>query len=126
MIVDFDLHYGTAGLDFDQDPPQGVVEAVSAPDRLDTTLMERMLSKLARQSESPRRARHARRALDFESMNFDHLIDMLRASVPCIMLDLPHNWIAPVKRCLVAADEIMLVAEPDLANLRNAKSLYEW
>jgi hypothetical protein len=34
--------------------------------------------------------------------------------------------IAPVKRCLIAADEILLVAEPDLANLRNAKSLYEW
>ena len=47
VIVDLDLPYGTAGLNFNQDPPQGVVEAISTPDRLDATLMERLLSTLA-------------------------------------------------------------------------------
>ena len=36
VIVDFDLPFGTAGLDFNQDPPQGVADALSPPDRLDT------------------------------------------------------------------------------------------
>jgi pilus assembly protein CpaE len=126
VLVDLDLHYGTAGLNFDHDPLQGVVDAVSAPDRLDPTLMERIMSTLADNLSLLAAPAMLDIPIDFESMNFDHLIDMLRTSVPYIILDLPHNWSAPVKRCLIAADEILLVAEPDLANLRNAKSLYEW
>ncbi len=35
IIADLDLGFGTAGLDFNQDPPQGIAEAIFAPDRLD-------------------------------------------------------------------------------------------
>jgi pilus assembly protein CpaE len=126
VIVDLDLHYGTAGLNFDHDPLQGVVDAVSAPDRLDATLMERIMSTLADNLSLLAAPAVLDIPIDFEAMNFDHLTDMLRTSVPYIILDMPHNWSAPVKRCLLAADEILLVAEPDLANLRNAKSLYDW
>ena len=45
IIADFDLAFGTAGLDYNQDPPQGVAEAVFAPDRVDAVLVERLLSK---------------------------------------------------------------------------------
>ena len=45
IIADLDLRFGTAGLDFNQDPPQGVAEAVFAPERVDTTLVDRLLSK---------------------------------------------------------------------------------
>src|SRR6202035_5857018 len=34
IIADLDLAFGTAGLDYNQDPPQGVAEAVFAPDRV--------------------------------------------------------------------------------------------
>ena len=44
-------------------------------------------------------------------------------TTPCIVLDVPHQWSAWTKRALVGADEILIVAEPDLANLRNAKNL---
>ena len=37
------------------------------------------------------------------------------------MLDIPHQWSAWTKRILVGADDILIVAEPDLANLRNTK-----
>ena len=126
VIVDLDLHYGTAGLNFDHDPLQGVVDAVAAPDRLDPTLMERIMSTLADNLSLLAAPAMLDIPIELESANFDHLIDMLRSSVPYVILDLPHNWSAPVRRCLTAADEILLVAEPDLANLRNAKSLYEW
>ena len=45
IVADFDLGFGTAGLDFNQDPPQGVAEAVFAPERVDATLVDRLLSK---------------------------------------------------------------------------------
>src|SRR6201992_1257037 len=45
VVADLDLAFGTAGLDYNQDPPQGIADAVLSPDRLDTALIERLLSK---------------------------------------------------------------------------------
>ena len=56
VIVDLDIAFGTAGLDFNQDPPQGIAEAIFAPDRLDANLVDRLLSKCSRPSEPARRA----------------------------------------------------------------------
>ncbi len=125
VIVDLDLPYGTAGLDFNQDPPQGVVDAVSTPERLDATLLERLLSTLADNLNLLAAPATLDRLFDFDEGAFDPVLDLLRASVPCIVLDLPHLWSAPVRRLLLSADHIVLVAEPDLANLRNTKSLHE-
>ncbi|MGZ9114253.1 MAG: AAA family ATPase, partial [Brevundimonas sp.] len=43
VIVDYDLPFGTAGLDFNQDPLSGVADALSQPDRLDPVLLDRMM-----------------------------------------------------------------------------------
>jgi pilus assembly protein CpaE len=125
VIVDLDLPFGTAGLDFNQDPPQGVVDAVSTPDRLDATLLERLLSTLADNLNLLAAPATLDRLFDFDEKAFDPVLDLLRSSVPCIVLDLPHTWSAPVRHLLLGADHVVLVAEPDLANLRNAKSLHE-
>ena len=45
VVADLDLAFGTAGLDFNQDPPQGIAEAVHAPDRLDDTFLDRLLAR---------------------------------------------------------------------------------
>src|ERR1700730_4841318 len=45
VIADLDLPFGTAGLDFNQDPPQGIADAVFSPDRVDTAFVDRLLSK---------------------------------------------------------------------------------
>jgi pilus assembly protein CpaE len=42
------------------------------------------------------------------------------------VLDMPHQWSAWTQRTLVNADEILIVAAPDLANLRNAKNLFDY
>jgi pilus assembly protein CpaE len=125
VIVDLDLPYGTAGLDFNQDPPQGIVDAISTPERLDATLLERLLSTLADNLNLLAAPATLDRLFEFDERAFDPVLDLLRSSVPCIVLDLPHLWSPPIRHLLLAADHIVLVAEPDLANLRNAKSLHE-
>ena len=45
VVTDLDLGFGTAGLDFNQDPPQGIAEAVFSPDRIDNAFVDRLLSK---------------------------------------------------------------------------------
>ena len=125
VIIDMDLGFGTAGLDFNQDPPQGIAEAVFAPDRLDANLLDRLLSRCADRLNLLAAPATLERLYDFSETSFDLLIDILRASTPCIVLDVPHVWTSWARRMLVGADEIVLVAAPDLANLRNAKSMVD-
>ena len=45
--------------------------------------------------------------------------------MPVIVLDVPHAWTAWIRQTLATVDEVVIVAEPDLANLRNAKNLVD-
>ena len=65
------------------------------------------------------------RVYDFGADAFDSIFDSLRATVPCVVLDVPHQWTGWSKQTLIGADEILIVAAPDLANLRNTKNLYD-
>jgi pilus assembly protein CpaE len=125
VLVDLDLGFGTAGLDFNQDPPQGIAEAVFAPDRVDSNLVDRLLSRCGDKLGILAAPATLDRVYDFPETAFDAIIDILRASTPCVILDVPHMWTAWARRLLVGADEIVLVCAPDLANLRNAKSLLD-
>lgn len=125
VVVDLDIAFGTAGLDYNQDPPQGVAEAIFAPERLDANLVERLLSKCSDNLSLLAAPAVLDRTCDLPETAIEGLLDLLRASTPCIVLDLPHLWTAWARRTLVGADEIVIVAAPELASLRNAKNLYD-
>ena len=125
VIVDLDVAYGTAALDFNQDPPQGIAEAVFAPDRLDANLVDRLLSKCSDHLTLLAAPAMLDRTIDLTETAIDGLLDILRGTIPTIVLDVPHTWTAWAKRTLVSADEVVIVAAPELASLRNAKNLFE-
>jgi pilus assembly protein CpaE len=124
-LVDLDLPFGTAGLDFNQDPPQGVIEALLAPERLDANFLDRLLSKCTDNLSLLAAPATLDRPYDFQETEFDPLIDLLRASTPAVLLDIPHNWSAWTRRQITSADQVVLVCAPDLANLRNAKTMLD-
>jgi pilus assembly protein CpaE len=125
VIADMDLGFGTAGLDFNQDPAQGSAEAVFAPDRIDQNLVDRLLSKCGEKLSILAAPATLDKMYDFPETAFDSLIDILRATTPCVILDIPHIWSAWARRALINADEIVIVASPDLANLRNTKNMLD-
>ena len=45
VIADMDLPFGTANINFDQDPAQGIAEAVFSPERVDEVYLDRLLAK---------------------------------------------------------------------------------
>jgi pilus assembly protein CpaE len=126
VVADLDLAFGTAGLDYNQDPPQGIADAVFSPDRIDTAFVDRLLSKCNDHLSLLAAPATLERAYDFSAEAFDAIFDSLRATVPCIVLDVPHMWTAWTQRTLVTADDILIAAAPDLANLRNAKNLFDF
>jgi pilus assembly protein CpaE len=125
VVTDLDLAFGTAGLDFNQDPPQGIAEAVFSPDRIDTAFVDRLLAKCTDHLSLLAAPATLDRVYDFGADAFDSIFDSLRATVPCVVLDVPHQWTGWSKQTLIGADDILIVASPDLANLRNTKNIYD-
>jgi pilus assembly protein CpaE len=126
VVTDLDLAFGTGGLDYNQDPPLGIADAVFSPDRIDTAFVDRLLSKCSDHLSLLAAPATLERAYDFSPEAFDGIFDALRVTMPCIVLDVPHIWSGWTQRTLVSADDILIVAAPDLANLRNAKNLFDY
>ncbi|WP_449383682.1 AAA family ATPase [Bradyrhizobium sp. UFLA05-112] len=123
VVIDLDLAFGTASLDYNQDPVQGIANAVLTQERPDTALMERLLAKCTERLSLLAAPATLDRVYDFGAEAFDAVFDTLRMTTPCIVLDVPHQWSGWTRRALINADDIVIVAEPDLANLRNTKNM---
>jgi pilus assembly protein CpaE len=125
VVIDLDLAFGTASLDYNKDPVQGIANAVFSPDRPDTAFIERLLAKCTDNLSLLAAPATLERVYDFGTEAFDSIFDTLRMTTPCIILDVPHQWSGWTRRALLGADDILVVAEPDLANMRNAKNLIQ-
>src|ERR1700716_1306882 len=125
VVADLDLAFGTAGLDYNQDPSQGIADAVFSPDRVDTAFVDRLLSKCTDHLSLLAAPATLDRVYDFGADAFDSIFDTLRTTIPCIVLDVPHQWSGWTRRALIGADDILIVAAPDLANLRNTKNIFD-
>lgn len=123
LILDMDLAFGTAGLNFNQDPPHGLADAVSANQKVDQTMLDRLMSKAANHINLLTAPVTLDRTFDFEEREFEQVIELCQNTMPMVVLDIPHAWNAWVRHTLATVDEVVIVAEPDLANLRNAKNL---
>ena len=125
VIADLDLAFGTTGLDFNQDPVQGIADALATPERLDEVLLDRLLTKCSEQLSIFAAPVVLDRDYDVSPESCEMVLDVVRQSVPYVTVDLPHTWTSWSKRVLLQADEVVITAEPDLANLRNAKNMID-
>ncbi len=124
-IVDLDLSFGTAGLDFNQEGSSNIGAALDEPERVDDVLLERLLTKCTEHLSIFTAPATLDREWELDPSAYETVISQVRSTVPHVILDLPHAWSGWVKSTLFAADEIVIVASPDLASLRNAKNLYD-
>ncbi|WP_434711835.1 CtpF protein [Rhizobium sp. YTUHZ045] len=125
ILADLDLPYGTANIDFDQDPAQGIAEAVFAPDRLDEVFLDRLLTKCSEHLSLLAAPSLLDRAYDFDGQAFQPVLDVLQRSAPVTVLDVPHAWSEWTRTVLASVDEVVITAVPDLANLRNTKNMLD-
>ncbi|MCJ8517910.1 pilus assembly protein CpaE [Pseudorhizobium tarimense] len=125
ILADLDLPFGTANIDFDQDPAQGIAEAVFAPERLDEVFLDRLLTKCSEHLSMLAAPSLLDRAYDYEGLAFQPVVEILQRSAPIAVLDLPHVWSEWTRSVLADADEVVICAVPDLANLRNTKNMLD-
>jgi pilus assembly protein CpaE len=121
-IIDLDLPFGTVGLNFNEEPSQGVADALTAPERLDDVLLDRLLLKSGEHLSLFTAPAILERGFDADPLAYEAVLDAVRRMTPCVVVDVPHVWTPWVRQTILAADDIVIVATPDLASLRNAKA----
>src|SRR5258707_11289749 len=78
VVIDLDLAFGAASLDYNQDPVQGIANAISQQERPDTALMERLLSKCTDRLSLLAAPATLDQVYDFGADAFDAIFDTLR------------------------------------------------
>lgn len=124
-MVDLDLSFGTGALDFNQEPQQSVAEALLSPDRVDEVFLDRLLMRQTERLMLFCAPATLEREFEIDPEAFEIVIDRVRRSAPFVVLDMPHVWTPWVRQTLLSTDEVVVVATPELASLRNAKNMID-
>ncbi len=125
-LIDMDASWGTTGLDFAYDATEGLEEALAQPDRLDETLLDRiMLRHTAKLSILPASSSLIHRP-NMDAEAYETVVNEVRSISPMTILDMPHFWCEWSSNILTGADDVVITATPDLANLRNTKNLIDF
>ena len=124
-LVDLDLSFGTTALDFNQDTPQTIADALLAPERADNAVIERLLTRATERLSLFTAPANINQIIDIPDESYAMVIESVRRNVPYMVLDLPHTWSHWVRNTLIASDEVIIVCQPDLASLRNGKNMID-
>ena len=125
-LVDLDCSWGTTGLDFAYDASQGLEEALAEPDRLDETLLDRiMIRHTPKLSILPTGGSLNQKAV-MTPESYEAVVNGVRSISPLTILDMPHYWCDWTTNVLINSDDVVITAAPDLANLRNTKNLIDF
>ena len=125
VITDLDLSFGRAALNFNQDGGGGFHEALGAPERVDGTLIDRLMTKLGHKLSLLNGPGGIDREIPIEAHAVETVLGVVRHTAPMIVVDVPNVWAPWVKYTLLNADEVVITATPELPALRNAKNLVD-
>ncbi|MEM0898945.1 MAG: AAA family ATPase [Pseudomonadota bacterium] len=125
VVADMDLPFGTANINFDKDPTTTIAEAAFAPERVDEVYLDRLLAECAANLSLLAAPSMLNKVYDFDADAFSPILEAAQRTAPTVVLDVPHTWNGWTKKTLTSADEIVIVATPDLACLRNTKNLVD-
>jgi pilus assembly protein CpaE len=125
VLVDYDLPFGTAGLDFNHDPIQSVSDALTKPDRVDPVLLDRIAARCTERLSLFAAPATLEDDYEIAEEAFEEVAQKIRATAPYVVMDLPHVWTPWLRQMLLSADDVVIVAGPDLASLRNSKNLID-
>ncbi len=125
VIADLDMAFGTAGLNFNSNGGQGIAEALKEPDRIDAVLIDRLLTKCTDKLSLLLAPGTVEREVNIEKDSLETVLDVVRKNVPYVVVDVPNVWAPWSRHTLAQADDVVIVATPELASLRNTKNLID-
>lgn len=121
-LVDLDLAFGAAAFSFNAPPSEAVAKIVAAAEDMDDAV-DRLIAKPYPHLKLLTAPAALQQDFKLDATTLEALLSAVRRTSPYVVLDLPHTWNAWVKHALTSADEVLIVAGPDLASLRNADNM---
>ena len=125
IVADFNLAFGTLGLNYNQDLGHGIGEALAAGDRIDAAMLDKLLATCSERLSLLTAPCNLGAVTALEPGGAVRLVLLMAGAASVVALDLPLDWGAATRALIAEADQLIITAEPDLANLRNAKILIE-
>jgi len=123
LLIDCDLGFGTAALTCSVEPKQSLADALAQPGRLDETLVERVKLKVDDYLSLVPAPSNLGGDYDIEVESFEILMKIVRGMAAYVVLDLPHLWSPWIQDVLLDAANVVLTTSPDLAGMRDTKSI---
>lgn len=115
-LLDLDVAFGSAAFNSASEEAISALDILEAPSQLEDAPLAGKLNMLTAPAT-------LQRLFEPSADAATDLIARVRRTSPVVVLDVPHAWSPWVKQALVAADDVLIVASPDLASLRNTEHI---
>ncbi len=122
-LIDMDLTFGTQALMFDVDPGAGLGDAMREPERMDELFVKRASVKLDDRLRIMASETDPSRGDIASAGAFSGLLEFVEADSNVVIVDVPRTLAIAQPEILVPFSRIVLVAEPNLAAMRDVARL---
>jgi Flp pilus assembly CpaE family ATPase len=122
-LIDADLRFGSQAIDLDRKDTPGLLEALSAPDRVDDTFLSATMEKLTERLSLYSQQAHISQNVDAMDAAFPPLLDAIRAKFDAVVVDLPRTTLVAHPEFARALDTLVLVIPAGYAGVNVASRL---
>jgi len=122
-LIDMDLQFGNCDLALDLEPPRGLREVLSNPDRADNLLINSSMTKESDNLSVFCCEDSLEEVVDFDTAGPLALLKELRTEYDHIVIDMPRALVPRHRRLLVSADHVVLVTDLTLAGIRDTQRI---
>ncbi|MDB5480319.1 MAG: pilus assembly protein CpaE [Caulobacteraceae bacterium] len=122
VLLDLDLHFGSAALSLDLELGRGLHEILANPDRIDSLLIGAAMTKVGERLQ----LLGAEESLEHDLDGHDGLAALLgeiSGTADCVLVDTPRSLNRLSRQVLAAADVIAIVTDLSLPAMRDTRRL---
>jgi pilus assembly protein CpaE len=123
VVLDLDLHFGSAALSLDLELGRGLHEILTNPDRIDSLLIGSAMTTAGERLQILGGEDSLEECFDSDRAGLTALMANLAGAADCILVDAPRSLNDLSRQVLGMADMIVVVTDQSLAAMRDTRRL---
>jgi len=123
VLLDLDLHFGSAALSLDLEHGRGLHEILTNPDRIDSLLVGAAMTKVGDRLQILGTELPLEQDLDAGHEGMAALLGEFSGTADCVLVDTPRSFNSLCRQVLAAADVIAIVTDLSLPAMRDTRRL---
>ncbi len=123
VLLDLDLHFGSAALSLDLEHGRGLHEILTNPDRIDSLLIGAAMTKVGERLQILGTEQPLEQDFDAGHDGMATLLGEFSGTADCVLVDTPRSLNSLCRQVLAAADVIVIVTDLSLPAMRDTRRL---